>query len=313
MKRRKMNLQLFAEGGAAGAASATGSESGGTATTGVEGDVPGSQKGEDLSKVIYGKSNQPDVADPNSDPTKSQEDKTKAFDEMIKKGGQYAEEFNKRAQDIINKRFRETKQLEEQLKSHNPIMEMLASKYGVDPKDSDAILKALDNDTSMYEQAAFDEGLSVEQYKERESLRRENARLKEAEEEAKARQHSQEIYANWLKEAEDFSQKYAIKDFDLAVETQNPEFTRMLANGIGIETAYKAIHFDDMLGGAMAATADNVSKALANRVSSRAERPSENGIDQGNSSIFKQDVNKLNDADIEEIIKRVKNGEKISF
>lgn len=309
--KRKLYLQLFGEGGGAPAGAAAGGEAGGTATTGVDGDGPGSQ-GEDLSKVVYGKSTQT-VAEPQGETTVTPEEKTKAFEDMIKKGGEYAEEFQKRTQDIINKRFKETKQLQEQLNSHNPIMDMLAHKYGLKSDDAEGIMKALDNDTTMYEQAAFDEGLTVEQYREREQLRRENAQLKAAEDEMKARENSQRIYANWLKEAEEFASKYAIKDFNLEAETQNPEFTRLLANGVGIEAAYKAIHFDEMLGGAMATTADNVSKALANRVATRASRPSENGIDSPGNSIFKSDVSKLTDADLAEICRRVKGGEKITF
>jgi hypothetical protein len=302
------NLQLFAEGGGAPA----GGEAGGTVTTGVEGGSPEPQ-GEDLSKVIYGKSVE-DVANPQGDTTKPPEDKTKTFENLIKKGGEYEKEFSKRTQDIINKRFKETKQLQEQLNSRTPIMETLARKYGLKADDAEGILKALDSDTAMYEKAAFDEGLTVEQYREREQLRRENAQLKAAEDELKQREQSQRIYAQWEQESNDFAQKYGIKDFDLATEAQNPEFTRLLANGISIEAAYKAIHFDDMMNGAMAQTADSVSKALASRVATRANRVSENGVDsQNNNSIFKSDVNKLTDADLAEICRRVKNGDKVSF
>lgn len=301
------NLQLFADGGG----TPTGGEAGGTVTTGVEGGSPEPQ-GEDLSKVIYGKSIE-DVANPQGDTTKTPENKTKAFENLIKKGGEYEKEFSKRTQDIINKRFKETKQLQEQLNSRSPIMETLARKYGLKADDAEGILKALDSDTAMYEKAAFDEGLTVEQYREREQLRRENAQLKAAEDELKQREQSQRIYAQWEQESAEFSQKYGINDFDLAAEAQNPDFTRLLSNGVSIEAAYKAIHFDDMMNGAMAQTADNVSKALANRVATRANRVSENGIDSQNSSVFKSDVSKLSDADIAEIVRRVENGEKIAF
>lgn len=303
--KKLFDLQLFGEGGsAAGGAQSSGEG----ATTGVNGDSPVSQ-GEDLSKVVYGKSTGQEVADPKQ----VTENKTKTFDDLIKKGGEYEKEFSKRTQDIINKRFKETKQLQEQLQSRNPIMETLARKYGLKADDAEGILKALDNDTAMYEQAAFDEGLTVEQYREREQLRRENAQLKAAEDELKQREQSQRIYAQWEQESAEFSQKYGINDFDLAAEAQNPDFTRLLSNGVSIEAAYKAIHFDDMMNGAMAQTADNVSKALANRVATRANRVSENGIDSQNSSVFKSDVSKLSDADIAEIVRRVENGEKIAF
>lgn len=299
-----MNLQLFAEGASAGA-------TGEGASTGVNGDSPVSQ-GDDLSKVVYGKSNQA-VAEPAADDVSAHEDKTKAFDELIKKGGQYAEEFNKRTQSIIDKRFKDVKNMQSTLDSHSEIMDTLAAKYGVDASDIKALKKAIDNDTSMYEEAAFKEGLSVDQYKEKLALQKENARLKAAEEEAVRNQHAQDIYAKWLSDADEMVAKYNIQNFDLAKEMENEDFTRLLGNGTSFEAAYKAIHFDEMLGGAMAQTAANVERDLANRVASRHSRPSENSIESSNATVFKSDVNKFTDADIDEIIRRVRRGEQISL
>lgn len=300
-----MNLQLFAEGGASAGATGEG------ASTGVNGDSPVSQ-GDDLSKVVYGKSNQA-VAEPAADDVSAHEDKTKAFDELIKKGGQYAEEFNKRTQSIIDKRFKDVKNMQSTLDSHSEIMDTLAAKYGVDASDIKALKKAIDNDTSMYEEAAFKEGLSVDQYKEKLALQKENARLKAAEEEAVRNQHAQDIYAKWLSDADEMVAKYNIQNFDLAKEMENEDFTRLLGNGTSFEAAYKAIHFDEMLGGAMAQTAANVERDLANRVASRHSRPSENSIESSNATVFKSDVNKFTDADIDEIIRRVRRGEQISL
>lgn len=300
-----MNLQLFAEGGASAGATGEG------ASTGVNGDSPVS-RGDDLSKVVYGKSNQA-VAEPTTDDVSVPEDKTKAFDELIKKGGQYAEEFNKRTQSIIDKRFKDVKNMQSTLDSHSEIMDTLAAKYGVDASDIKALKKAIDNDTSMYEEAAFKEGLSVDQYKEKLALQKENARLKAAEEEAVRNQHAQDIYAKWLSDADEMVAKYNIQNFDLAKEMENEDFTRLLGNGTSFEAAYKAIHFDEMLGGAMAQTAANVERDLANRVASRHSRPSENSIESSNATVFKSDVNKFTDADIDEIIRRVRRGEQISL
>ena len=109
-----MNLQLFAEGGT-GASTGTGeagSEAGG-AVTGVAGDSPVSQMGGDLADVVYGKSEQAltQPADVNTPKDIKPEDRKKAFENMIKKGGEWHDEFNDYSQRMINKRFKETKGL----------------------------------------------------------------------------------------------------------------------------------------------------------------------------------------------------------
>lgn len=314
--RNKINLQLLSEGGAsAGAATSVANTAEGGAATGVHGDSPVSQ-GDDLSNVVYGKSTNQDVANPtdiDSPEDINPADLQKAFDDMVKKGGKYADAFNKRTQDIINKRFKETKGLEETLKSHDVIMQLLSAKYGVDAKDSKALEDAINKDTSMFEEAAFKEGLTVEQYRDKIQLEQENARLKAAQEEAAAQANADQIYAGWLKEADALVQKYGLTNFDMAAEMENPEFTQLLGAGASFEAAYKTVHFDDMLGGAMAQTAQNVSQAMVNKIQSRSRRPAENGIESASGKIFKSDPSKFTVKDLDEIKRRVAAGEEIAF
>ena len=68
-----------------------------------------------------------------------------------------------------------------------------------------------------------------------------------------------------------------------------------------------------MLTGAMAATADNVGKAIAKSVASRAKRPTEGAVSSQPSVEVKSDVSKLTKADREEIARRAARGEVISF
>lgn len=311
--KTKFNLQLFAEGGAgAGASTGDAGANGGTAEAGVEGASPAAQSGEDLSNVIYGKSQQ-ELTQPEQEPTtQAPEDKAKLFREMVKKGGEYHDEFSKISQDMINKRFKASKALEEQLQKTNGIMSTLAAKYGVDPSDIEGLSKAIEADDSLYQEQAYKEGLSVEQYREKLSLQRELANLKAAEEEQKRQQRSDEIYANWLSESQSMVQKYGIQNFDLAEEMRNENFTNLLAAGVDFESAYKSIHFDDMLNGAMAQTASNVEQAVVNKIASRAQRPAENGTQSSTSTeVFKPDPNKWSDRDIDEVIRKVHRGEQI--
>ena len=160
------------------------------------------------------------------------------------------------------------------------------------------------------EEAAFKEGLSPEQYRHKLQLEQENARLREAQEEAERQAGAEQIYAQWLNDAEAVKAKYGV-DFDMATEMENPQFTQLLGSGIPFEAAYKTVHFDDMLNGAMALTAQNVSKAMVNNIQSRSRRPAENGTQSATNTIVKADPSKFTDADFNEIRRRVAAGEEI--
>ena len=87
----------------------------------------------------------------------------------------------------------------------------------------------------------------------------------------------------------------------------------MLQNGVSVEAAYKAMHFDEMLGGAMAATAKNVSSQVAKNIQARASRPVEGAVNSQPGAIVKANVSQLSKADRAEIARRVAEGETIKW
>lgn len=300
-------LQLFAEGGAgAGVASSEGSGADG-AEKGVA--HPGK---EDLSTVVYGKPSG-EIANPKNGKTadaETPEQKEARFQELIK--GEFKEEYAKRTQAMIDDRFKKTKGMEEQLNKINPILQVLADKYGSNADDVDALLKAVEEDESFYQKAAIDAGLTVKQYKEVQQLKRQNEELQRQQEARAEQENTERIYNEWMNEAKEFSEKFGI-ELDLGAEIQNPEFAKLLGSGISVEGAYKAVHFDDMVGGAMAHTAEKVKESLVNSINGRSARPSEGATATSTGATFKTDVNKLTKADREEIERRAARGEIISF
>lgn len=295
MKKFRFDLQMFADGG-------DGSSSGGAADNGAGVAAPQAE-----SVVVYGK--QQEVANPDREATP--EERHRKFEEMIK--GEFREEFAKRTQGIIDQRFAQTKQLQQTLDSYEPLMKTLADRYGVqDASDVEALMKAIDDDQSFFQEEAIRKGLTVEQLKEVKRLERENDEFRRAKEAQEAQQRGEQIYSGWLQEAEAIKAKYGI-DFDLNAEVQNEEFARLLKSGVSVEGAYKAIHFDDMVSGAMALTASNVRNQISQSVQSRASRPAENGTAPQSAVTFKTDVNSLTKKDRDEIERRVMRGETITF
>ena len=296
-----MYLQLFAEGSAAGSGSsgAEGADSG-VAHPGEEG----------LSNVVYGKPSG-EVANPKGKAADNPETKEARFQEMIK--GEYKDVFAKRTQAIIDERFKKYRGTEERLKSIDPILQTLADKYGADATDIEALKKAIDEDDSFFQRAAMDKGLTVKQYKEIRALERENEELHAQQQKIKDQEATDKIFAEWAEQAREFSEKYGIEDFDLGTEIQNDDFAKLLGSGISVEGAYKAVHFDDMVGGAMAHTAAKVKEGLVNSVNERSARPSEGAVSSHSATTFKTDVNSLTRADREEIERRALRGETITF
>ena len=301
-------LQLFADGGA-------GAGAGGSEGSGADGAEVGSRspKGqEDLSTVVYGKPSG-EIANPNGKTADAEtpEQKEARFQELIK--GEFKDIYAKRTQAMIDDRFKKFKGVEEQLNKVNPILQVLADKYGSNADDVEGLLKAVEEDESFYQKAAIEKGLTVKQYKEIRALERQNEELLAQQQKQKDQEEVDKIFADWAEQSKQFAEKYDIQGFDFNVEMQNPEFQRLLGSGVSVEGAYKAIHFDDMMGGAMAHTAEKVKEGLVNSINSRATRPSEGATASNNGATFKTDVTKLTKADREEIERRAARGEIISF
>lgn len=228
---------------------------------------------------------------------------------MIK--GDYKDEFNSRVQKIVQGRIGDTKALQDQNAKMQPIIDMMSRKYGVDASNIDALTKAIQEDDSIFQDEAAKKGMSVEQYKEYRKMESENEHLRLALQQQEARQQGEKTYQEWMQQAEDLKERYGISDFSFEEETQNPDFCKMLQNGVSVEAAYKAVHFDEMLGGAMAATAKNVSSQVAKNIQARAARPVEGAVNSQPGAIVKANVSQLSKEDRAEIARRVAEGETI--
>lgn len=96
--------------------------------------------------------------------------------------------------------------------------------------------------------------------------------------------------------------------FDMRREIQNPQFCNYVwGNGLSVEDAYYLVHRNDK---------EDMNSYDMNRSQSRIpeKRISENGTGRsGGSGIVKKNPKDLSDEEIDEIVRRVRDGEKISF
>jgi len=284
-----LNLRLFdGEGGAAGGQAAAAATPAG-APAGADKPGAGAEKA--------------------PDPMAAEAARVEAFEKLIK--GDYKDLYGKKIQQSIDARFKETKGLQERVSSYSPLMEMLADKYGVDAKDVDAVIKAVQEDDSFYEAEAVDLGLPVSKVRELKRLERENKALREAEIARQRQVEGEKTLARWQFESEEAKKVYP--SFDLNNEALNNDFVSLLRSGVPVKTAYEVIHHDEILGGAMQYTAEQTRKQTTEDIRTRGMRPQENGGAGYAPASTAMDPKKMTPQQREEIARRAAHGEKITF
>ncbi len=202
------------------------------------------------------------------------------FNDLI--NGRFKEQFSKRTQAIIDKRFKTTKELEAFREKTQPLLGALYERYGVDEGDMDSLEKAI-----LGDKKEVTESISVQN-----NLR---GRI-----------------SSWIKESEEL--RKTIPDFDLRTELRaDKTFGRLLLSGIPLKAAYETVHRNEILNGAVAFTADKVRRQVVQGIEARGMRPVENGVSSEGAVVTAVDVNSLTSQDILKILKQVENGANITF
>ncbi len=231
------------------------------------------------------------------------------FDALIK--GQFKDAFNKRVKNIVDRRTREMRSLEKYKNDTDDLVGILAGKYGVKSDDIAALTKAIREDDSFFEEAAYAEGLSIEQYKYKLKLEKENEMLRARQEGIDRERAANERLSRWQADAEKLTELYP--GFSLDSEAQNPTFLKLLQSGIDVKTAFEVVHNDEIVNGAMRVTADAVKKQVTDNIRARGMRPSEAGARSGAATIVKSDPSKFTKEDRAEIARRARRGELIKL
>lgn len=203
--------------------------------------------------------------------------------------GRFKEQFTRKTQAIIDKRFKQTKELEEYKERVSPVVESLMEKYGIEDGNEGNLLDFIKEKEKT--------PVNTPPEKEVVSERGKNLRGK---------------ISSWVKQSEDVKSTYP--DFDLRKELRdNKLFSQLLLGGVPLKAAYETVHKDEILSGAMAYTADKVREQVVKGIEAKGRRPIENGVSSESAVVTSVDVNSLTSQDILKILKQVENGANISF
>ena len=281
-----LNLQLFGEGGEGGA------------STGAEGAISTGVTSESGTEVTTESGKEAGTEDRGAQYAKFKEE--------------YKDEFQKDFNSAFGKRFKGMKETEEKLKSYDNNLKPLYKKYGVD--NPEALAKAFRGDPSNYAEESERTGISAELLAARAEIEdfnnkaEEEKAAKEAEEiERKKLEAIKRTVEGWEKEAEEVKKLHP--EFDFKEASNNPDFQRGLRFGMPMLTLYRSLNFDSI----SKSIEETARKAAIESVKQGNGRPSEVGADSTKAVSADMDVNSLTGEDIDEILERVRKGEKISF
>jgi hypothetical protein len=304
-----LHLQLFADGGAAGAAGDGGTAQGQGATAGAASQQTTGAKNS-LSDVKYGI--QPEESAPAAEvkqETAEHTDPEAEFEALIK--GKYKSQYDTRVQNTIQNRLKGSKEIAEKFNDAAPILEFLAKKYGVDAKDVKALRAAFEDDEAHYEKEAMELDMPVEQVKNMHKANREIDELRRTVQHMQAKEEADRRLAVWMQQEE--ATKKVYPNFDMETELKNPQFVELINNNIDVKTAFEVLHHDEIFPAAMQYTAKAVEEKITKKIAANGARPSENGTGARASAVVKSDVSKLTKYDIDEVARRVARGERVTF
>ena len=237
------------------------------------------------------------------------EDKRRAYRAMV--DGEYKDQYTEDTQRIIDRRFRETKNLEAQLSQQKPILDMLMQRYKIGDGDLSKLSAAIENDDAYWSEAAEEAGMSVEQYKQFQKLQRENLALRQAQRQRQSQQAAQQQLQKWYGEAEQMKADYP--EFDLAAESKDHQFLSMLRSGVPVRLAYEVKHMDEIKAGVAQNTAKATEKQVVEGIRAKGARPAENGTSSQSAFVVKDDPSQWTKKDRAEVVKRAARGEKIKL
>lgn len=316
-KADAIDLQMFADGGAAGGDGT--SQSAQSAASSPEGGALGSEEKSELDEEAEENQNEAEGKDgeeKGEGKTKSPEERRKAFGELLR--GEYADLTEELMQNAVTEATRRL----EASPAMKGLMQALQEKYGTDANDLVALTEAVRNgavkDDAYYEKLAMEKGVSTRTARELDKLESQNKHLTEQQQmiQQMERQRVQqariaELQAGWDREAEQLKAQYP--DFNMAEVLANPEVEKMMRSGVSMTNAYRSAYFDHILKQQQAATARQVEQGVVTRMQQRNARPGENGTRPGGAVQTKIDVSHMSRKEMEEMERRAMRGEVITL
>lgn len=255
-----------------------------------------------------------------------------SFDELIR-DDEYKLAFQQKTEDIVKGRVAKLSGYKEAMETMKPMLLDMAAMLGLDTADPDkldynALVQAYRNDPENYRKAASDRGTdaeaaraAVQNQTDTEQLRRRVAQLEGERTESVQKQMQNQMldqHMRRLRQQEAELQK-TVPGFSLAKELNDPVTGKkfkdltMPGSALSVMDAYRIIHWDEIERANREAAAKQSMAAVAGSIAAGQQRPRENNPSAGGGSRQYVPFSQRSKAEQQEIIKRVKRGEKVSL
>ena len=304
LELKRLNLQLFADGGGDGGdgGSASGTDGG---NSGENGNIPAFIP--EKAKKYYQKAMEKTSGSTTEAKTKTSDnaqttdvqggatEKKLTYDDLIK-SDEYKDAHKAYMDKAIGDRLKKYKGIEDDLGKYKGMLDTVALKYGVS-SDSENFLEELSQkieaDDSYYENYALEHDVSADEARRIVTMERKAARY-EAEQQERQKQEAARQQVMVLRQnAEKTKQQFP--QFDLDTEMQNEKFRRLCAVNNGDTTAaYMACHWGEILPATVQMASKQIQAQTAQAVASNKARPIENGISSSAPSVVQQDFKNMN-------------------
>lgn len=233
------------------------------------------------------------------------------FESLIK--GKYKTEYDQRVKKAVMERLKGTKAT---ISKFSPILDVLGQQYGIDVSDPekidyDALTRRLTDDKRLYEAEAMEKGIPLETLMHTKQLERQNAALRR---ENAAAQGEMQRRAEFDRIVGQFAEVQAMyPQADLSQELANPDFGRLVSNGVPALTAYEVVHKAELAAARTRAVAQATQQQIVAGIQANGMRPPEGAANAGSGMPVQFDPRKLTKQQRDEIRARVNRGEKITF
>lgn len=241
----------------------------------------------------------------------AQAQQEESFESLIK--GRFKADFDSRVQKAVNDRLKSTKRT---ISRFAPILDVLGQQYGIDVSDPDkvdydALTRRLTDDKRLYEAEAMEKGIPLETLMHMKQMERQNAALQREHAMAQGEMQRREEFDRIVRQ---FAEVQAIyPGADLSQELANPDFGRLVSNGVPARTAYEVLHKAEIDAAKTRAVAQAAQQQAAAGIQANGMRPPEAAAAAGAGSPVQFDPSKLSRKEREEIRRRVQRGETIVF
>ena len=289
-----LNLQLFAEGGAA-----SGAAEGASAVAG-EGATGDSSQG---AAVNTGENNQA-----------AAEDRAALYQKFKT---DFKTEYDAEVQGLIKNRLKKSNEELDAARQYREkadrILATVADKYGIDMNNLDALSAEVEKDNAYYEDLAMKNGTTPEQERRVRQTERENARYKAKEAADAQRAAQQQRYQALIQQEAEVKAMYPNFDFKTEIKS-NQTFENLMRSGlVSRKNAYEVTHMQEIMAQGMQFAAKQAAAKTQASIDANSRRPAENGLNSSAAADTKVDVSKLTDKQMDEYVSMVRAGKKVSF